>query len=548
LMTAYEARRSEEFPPWSGGAEQKRPVPVLSDDVIRERAQLRASIDATELAVSTGETFRKPAGTPLRLQMQASLDGDTVTLSDGTFTLANAEVAYEGTVTTAPTVAYDLHLRSQSLPLSGWESILPALADLVLAGEADVDLRVAGSVEQAGLPPLYGTVSLRDLTVRVDGVPELTKLSAAIQLEGDRATLPKSTLELGGSPLELEATVANFDAPDLTFAVTSKVLQASSIQLGDPHSVNPEVLRGVELRGTASLPAGAGLRLKADLRSSDGSIRDLDYRDLRADFVYRDERATLENASLRALDGELSLVGVYDLRDPETPAFELRTTAVEIRLEQALASQFPGAARVIEGRLSGDIDLTGRGSEWDVIKQFLRGGGTLELEAGVLRGINLAESVLTSVSVVPVLGKLTSAPIKTAYPAIFGEPNTVFETIGGKIEIADGRLHTPNLRFKAADYKIRADGSISFEADVSLTGTFIAGKRLTDHLIGRAGPLRHLTGGSGKIQIPFRLEGPATRLKVRPDVHYVTKALRRGLQENLVGQAVKGLEGLLQKK
>ena len=488
-----------------------------------------ASVDASGAAVGYADAFAKPADTPLVLTTEVRPEEDAIRLESGLLQLAGAAVGFVGVVSTGEEVAYDLHLQSQDVALAGLARVLPALSDVDLAGMADVDVEVAGE-------SVNGTVTLQDFGVKIEGVPEVAKLSAPVTLDGDRATLPTSRLELGGSPVDAALVVDDFGDPLVTFDLAAEAMRAESLALADPAVRKPEVLRDVKLDGTYRDGA-----VEAKLASGEGSLRDFDYRDLRANLAYRDGVATITNGRLRAFDGDILLSGRYDTNDPAMPGFDVKTNAQGVRLEQYLAVRFPTATKVIEGRLSGDIALSGKGAEWDVIKQFLTGDGTIELEAGVIHGVNLADGVLGGIGNTAFgLGRLVSAPLKAAYPVALGEPNTKFRRIAAKLEVRDGRIATPNLRFRAKDYVVRGDGGISLDGEVAMRGVFVAGSELTQDLVRAANPVRRLTGRSGQLEIPFEVSGPATDLEVRPDVDHVTRSLTTGLVTDTLGQLLGG--------
>ncbi len=519
-----------------------------------DQLAIEGFLDLQDSAIRYAESFDKPAGVPLRVAFAGLRDGDRVAIDALDLRVGQARLGVTGAVTTGDTATYDLRLVSESpIPLSGWDRLLPGMAGVDLGGAVTLDLRVTGSAAEPGLPALVGSVQLDEVEARVPGSPALSDLSTTITVEGHDAFLPSTTFRIGSSPVEAEVSVENLAAPTIVAALTSPALQLADLGLGaegdgslagregaappasqaDP----PDELRALALNTTLHLLDGR-LEAVGTLRSSSGRVEGIDYENLTAEFQLHEGRATIENLELRAFSGEIQVTGFYDMSDPEGPSFDIQTSMKEVRIEELLQSQLPGAPRFLEGKGSGTISLRGVGSGWEEIKTALSGKGELRVEQGKLVDVNLADELLASLTGVPGLSALLPQKVRREHPGLFARADTLFDDLVGKLQVSDGVVRVSNLRLTARDYGIRAGGGVTLDGQVDLKATFIGSEALTSNLVGEVSQLKTLKGKSGRIEIPFRVAGQWPEVSARPDMKFVTQALQRALVGRLVDEVL----------
>jgi len=504
-----------------------------------EAPSLTASLDATRARLGWGETFAKPAGVTMTIEVAASRSGDTVEIRSLALRLADLALSGKGTVTTAPPTRVDLQIDSNRAPLSGWDRLLPALAGHEVSGQLEVHVHARGAVGAGRIPELTGSLALEGVSARLKGSPrEIEGLSTRIQLRGDAATVPPTRFRLGGSPVELEAKIDSLQARRGSFRLRSSGLRAASLGLAGENLRKEEVIRGFDLAGSFAAPPGRDPALDGTLRSESGSLRDLDYRNLRAEFSLRERVATLRALALEAYEGTLQGDGRYDMREPERPQFDLRSKIRGMRLKGLLAAQFPGAEERIEGTLDADLRLAGAGGEWARIRDGLRGGGSVDVKDGILKDVNVAEQVLTAVTGIPGLSRFVSPRTRQKYPELFETGDTRFDKLGGTVEIAGGVARTSDLTLAARDYAIRGRGAFALENRLDFTAALIASQRLTQDVVEDMKEAKYLTNEQGRLALPFRLTGPLPGAKVGLDTAFIARAIGRGAVE-------KGIEKLL---
>jgi len=499
---------------------------------------IEAAVDATSASLVYGTTFTKPKSVPLRLALAVSRAPTTLDVKR--FSLQLAALALTGTGTVMQGGPIDVQIDAQPTPLAGWDRLLPAFAGHQVSGTVEVHVRATGTTEGGAMPDLHGTVTLANVSATQQGSPSaIADVSTRLTLAGQSIHLPPTSFKLSGSPVDLQAQVATLKPLSATFAMQSPELKAASLAFASPHVHKPEVLRGLDLQGTLHMEE-QGPILQATLRSSDGSLRDVDYQALAAHLDLKDHVASLSTLALRAFDGSCEGDGRYDMRDAQTPQFNFRSTIRGMDLKRMLATHAPGAEKQIEGRLDANLSLTGAGQAWETIQKTLAGHGRVDVKDGVLKDMNLADQVLTSVTGVPGLASIISPRVRSTYPVVFSTGGTQFTKLGGSVQMASGVARSDDLTLEARDYAMRGKGTFALTNELDVTATLVASKQLSDAIVAEVREVKYLANDQGKVEIPFRLTGALPQVQPKPDIEFLTRSLSRAVVE-------KGLEEIFGK-
>lgn len=494
-----------------------------------DHLKLDADFDGSGAAIRYGTAFQKPKGVAMKLKVSAERTGNAIDVKTLVLRLAELDLAGKGTVDSSPGGALDFQIDSKKTPLAGWDKLAPAFAGHEVSGNVEVHVRAKGKAGGGEAPQLFGTVALDDVSAKQKGSPyEIEDLTSRIELKGSSASLPPTTFKLSGSPVEVQAEVPSFRPVAATFSLKSPQLSAASLNFASPTVKKPEVLRGLDIHGQFRA-AGTTPEFQGTLRSSEGSLRDFDYRDLNADLNLRDQIATLGKLALRAFDGTYDGTGRYDMREAENPKFDFRSSMRGMDVKSLLASQSPGSEKKIEGRLDADLALSGAGKGWDVIKRQLRGNGRVDVRDGVIKDVNIADQVLQNVTGIAGLSNLISPRVRQRHPALFATGDTEFDKLGASVQIADGIARSDDLALAARDYSIAGKGTYSLDNQLDFSATLMASKDLSDDVVSDVREAKYIANQQGKIEIPFRLSGELPHVKPKPDAEFITKALSRAI-------------------
>ncbi|HWP57720.1 MAG TPA: AsmA-like C-terminal region-containing protein [Candidatus Acidoferrales bacterium] len=422
----------------------------------------------------------------------------------------------------------------QPVPLAALETALPRLHERILrgldlAGSLGVKARVSGAFGNGALPAVRGTLQLQSIRARVPQLAApITDLNANIKFTGQTADLPETSFRIGKSQLRLAATAATLNPLHLTYRLGSPELHLADLRAPAAGKKRPEILRDLKGEGTVALKNGA-VTQRGSLSSPSGTIADAEYRDLRATTSFAGNVLTIESLSFGAFDGSMAASGRYDMREA-TPRFAITTNVKAMNLTEISRALFPSAPQNIAGRINMDLDVTGFGKEWPAIQKTLKGKGRAEVIDGLLRDVNLAESVLSNTGV-PGAINLIPADIRRKYPNVFSSKDTEFKQLKGSATISDGRAYTDDLVVAAAEFESTGKGWFAFDRTVDFRGVLLFSQALSQDITSRTPATRGLANESGRIEIPFTLSGRLPGAKPRPDIGYIARAMQKGAVE-----------------
>jgi len=311
----------------------------------------------------------------------------------------------------------------------------------------------------------------------------------------------------------------------------------------DPELPQPQVVRGLDLKGTLTLgeqPSGRGT-----IESSSGTVGVVEYSSLTGAYTLAGKKATLENFQLHAYDGTLTGRGTVVL-DPEAPSFELKTQARGCDVAQALNKIPSGLRKHLRGRANMDLTVSGKGKDWASVQLTLSGVGLAELFDGALIDLNILNSVLDEVSRATGQNALSQG-LMDKYPGIFKNKDTSFKDLTSDFVIENGKIMTKQIKINTGDYAITGSGGMTFEGGLDLGGTLLLTPSLTADIIADFSLARYLTNASGQIEVPFIASGTFPKVSVKLQPGYTQKIVEKALSDRGLDIIDKGLKGLFGK-
>jgi uncharacterized protein involved in outer membrane biogenesis len=262
------------------------------------------------------------------------------------------------------------------------------------------------------------------------------------------------------------------------------------------------------------------------------------------------DRATFGTLELAALEGHARVTasawtfdavrfelfdGAYDgaltLTLQDTPAFRLNASITQV--DMGAVTAFAGHPGAITGRLSGTLDVNGRGMDADAVLQSARGAARVDLVDGVVRNLGLVRAIVLA-------GSMRADSQAAAQDVSTDEP---FSRLGATLAMADGSARTSDLRFESADLRLDAEGSLALDgSDVDLEGQM----QLSEALTAQAGrDLVRYTQEEGRVTLPVTVSGSIAGFKVGIDLADLTKrAIINRATEEAEEAIKKGLGGL----
>jgi len=247
----------------------------------------------------------------------------------------------------------------------------------------------------------------------------------------------------------------------------------------------------------------------------------------------------LQILDLRALDGNGRGQITYDMSDATLP-FHAEATLHDMQIDVPLAILFPEQGRRFSGNLQGTIAIQGLGENSDRLRNTLRGGGRIEIKHGILRNVNVAESVLSGITGVRGLSSVISERTRKKYPDIFSTSDTQFKAVRANFEMGEGRLTTQDLIIAAPNYAITGQGYFQPEQRVDLQATLAADAKLSSDIVAELSAAKYLMGEDGRLRIPFTIQGKPSSVRLRPNTRLIFDLLPGDLLEQEIGRLLGG--------
>jgi uncharacterized protein involved in outer membrane biogenesis len=285
--------------------------------------------------------------------------------------------------------------------------------------------------------------------------------------------------------------------------------------------------------GTGASTAASAMNVVVSLEADRATIGALTLEKLTGRARVTREGVMIEPVALGLFGGRYE--GTLSLSLGATPDFRLKATLAGV--DMAAATRFAGGQDTITGRLSGQIDLTGRGTDAAAATKTARGRVRIDITDGTIKNLGLVQSVVVATSM------RSDAVGQTTGHSARDEP---FSRLGATLTVAGGSASTSDLRFESKDLLLAAAGAVRLDGTaVNLVGQV----QLSEALSQQAGrDLVRYTQEQGRVTLPATITGPVENLQVRIDVaNLARRAITNRAGEEAQKALKKGLGGLIKK-
>lgn len=370
----------------------------------------------------------------------------------------------------------------------------------------------------------------RTLTGDVEVVPEgkgLTLKNVALTADKARIDVTGRITDLAGpvGDVGIKAGALNFDQ---LLAFANDFANGS----GMTTAASP---RSAPARATRSSAGSAGatpMNIAVSLEAARATMGALTLDKLTGKARITADAMTLEPVSFGVFGGRYDGSLVFTLA--AVPDFKLNAALSGV--DAGAATAFAGSPGTISGRLSGRLNLTGRGMDASSVMKGARGTARVDIVDGVVKNLGLIRSVVVATS-----GRADSGG------AGGGGSDEPFAKLGTTLTIANGSASTEDLRFESKDLLLGAAGALRLDGSaINLQGQV----QLSDELSKQAGrDLVRYTQEGGRVTLPATITGSAQAPQVRIDVASMARrALVNRANEEAQKALKKGLGGLFKKK
>ena len=417
----------------------------------------------------------------------------------------------------------DLSGARVELPLPSFAGAAGSGSSSSSAGKPPVDLVSIDAVVLRGVEIVSGG---RTISGDVEVVPEGKGLEIKkIALKADQATIDISgrITDLAGptGDIAIKAGALNFDQL-LAFA-SDFANGAGTAQTGSaaaPRSAS-----------STSRAAGPPMNIAITLDAARATIGQLTLDKLAGKARITNDALTLDPVGFGVFGGHYDGALTFSLA--AVPDFRLNAALSGI--DVAAATAFAGSPGTISGRLSGKLNLAGRGLDAAAVTRGARGTLRVDVANGTIKNLGLVRTIVVATS-----GRSDA----TFAGASRDEP---FTALGATLAIANGSASTQDFRFEAKDLLLSAAGTMRLDGSaINLPGQV----QLSDELSKQAGrDLLRYTQAQGRVTLPMTISGSAANPQVHVDVADMAKrAVTNRATEEAQKALKKGLGGLFKKK
>lgn len=410
----------------------KMPTALSIQNAMSARGTIHGSLSNMAFAVSTdltrnriayGATFAKTAGTPMTLTANGTRTAEKLEIARAKLQLADLDLTASGISLGAGMVA-NTRVDTNSFSLAELGSMVPFLAGR----------RISSKSEIHGVVTLYG----------------------------DRLIIKSARLAVGSAHASLEARIES-----LSPLSASCTLKADSVRLSEffPSRPPDEVVKQFVVVGTANGEADSS-NIRAKIRSSDGSIANILYRNLDVTAAYDGKHASVRPLNVEVFGGDVSLNTEAILGT--TPHFNLALSTRNVNVEQALRAQDVEAADTLHGYLTSNVIASGSGTGWNRIKPTLRGTGRLALANGKLLGVNIVSRAINALAAVPGVSQLVSAAFLSSHHGLLVDPDTELTAVKMTFQLEGNRFTTHDLTVRSPNYGIEGHGWFDTDKNIGL--------------------------------------------------------------------------------
>ena len=398
----------------------------------------------------------------------------------------------------------------------------------------------SGSTGGSSSAPPVEIVSIDEVVLRgVEIVSGGRTLTGDVEVvpEGKGLTLRKVALLADKARIDVTGRITDLSGPVGTVAINAGALNFDQLL-----AFANDFATGTGMRtGTAPRPApnpSAGptgappMDIAVSLAADRATMGMLTLEKLAGKARITDDTMSLAPIGFGVFGGRYD--GSLVFRLGAVPDFRLNATLAGI--DMAAAAAFAGSPGTITGRLSGTLNLTGRGMDASTVMNATRGTARVDIVNGVVKNLGLIRSVVVA----------TSGRTGAAVPG-GGSRDEPFTKLGATLTLAGGSASTEDLRFESKDLLLAAAGTVRPDGrGINLRGQV----QLSDELSKQAGrDLVRYTQQEGRVTLPATITGSADAPQVRIDVADVAKrALTNRANEEAQKALKKGLGGLFKKK
>ncbi|MFQ5541580.1 MAG: AsmA-like C-terminal region-containing protein, partial [Candidatus Binatia bacterium] len=498
-------------------------------------------INADKSEIAYGKWLKKPPGTPAQIEVTTIKKKDGILLEKSTLWFHNLKLEFSGLIKEKPERLLKLRVRADSVDLSGWDRLLVPASSYDIGGKLGLDLSINKVFSPQGDNwGVQGHLNLDEMRVKdKKNGRSVEKITSQITFHGKEAQVKDLQLRLGSSPLSFQGVLRNPTEPTIRYLLRSPKLNLMDVTNLPQHK--SDWIKKLTSVGEFNLKNGDP-SIRSHLSLGEGSLQGMSYKDLKGDITWRPDRLGIRSLTFQALGGSLRGSGAWERKDGKKSRLIFNPTIRRMDLKALLSHLSPEFSGRVEGSVNLEAKLSGQGEDWASIKRTVQGKGKAEVQDGALKDFNLVKGVLSGITGLPGVEKLTSSRLSPRYATIFNRRDTPFDTLEASFGIGGERISTEDLLLATPDYKIQGEGRVGFDKAMRWNAMLALSPELTQELMEKHKNVRYMVNGKGVLGVSFKLDGKLPDVKPKPDIKQLAGQIQRGMLEKGLDRAFKGKE------
>jgi len=427
-----------------------------------------------------------------------------------------------------------------ALALDRIHALLPGdLGAIVRGGTASLDAKL--TTTERGYR-VEGAGALKDVRLRGQAASGHFRARAGWSpAKPSAAKLDVTDLALKGPGIDLGGNLS-VETPPLRawFVVTGPLLDVDAVM-----GVLPEGDAGAKPAGAtpAGAPAGGGVVPEATRKqiqgvAAHGTVAIEKVKAGRVELSNLKAKATLSNGTLvlddltaGAFGGTIAGSGTKVSLAEKVPTWKLAAKLDGLDLEKTVTA-FSGRSPLL-GKLNGDIDVAGEGTDWGKMREGLVGLAALAVQNGELATTDLGDQVLGGVA--KGLSAIGQGGAAKKVGGVEGG-KTSFRDLTGDFLVKDGALVAQKpVTFGSSTGDARLGGKIGLDGKLGLEGTVAVPKKVLAGVVSGL-PLPE------KLEVPIGLGGTLQAPSVTVRADEVARSLVKGQGKAVTDDARKKAE------
>ncbi len=390
--------------------------------------------------------------------------------------------------------------------------LVKGVANMDPAGIVDANLHLAGSLKTPGKLLQKGDVTLTGVSANAGGLrPAVT---GELDLQADSLKSKDLTLKLGDNTADIDLQVSHFMSRPV---VVSSRLSADSFAL-DPLLKGTAAGAASQKKGSAKEPAKELGPLDLPVQMTGAVlVKKILYKGLPIkdfDLTYHLEKniLTVDRMTGKVAGGTFSKTARVDLAKKGF-VYSGHSEVKGVQADPVVSGFFPKAAGTVFGTLNLDLDYSGQGTQFDVLRKNLSGKGNFLLTNVKLTGAGLVRGLADF---------LNLQQLRTLH----------FDRAQGDFRIVKGKVHVSSA-FNGAEVRLHPTGTVGLDGSLDLALNTALAPALAKKWAPQGGLSQILTEKDGWSQIPLKVAGTVTSPRLALDTTQVKKKLQKRAGEEI---------------